>query len=630
MGDCTPEQSRLKSLSDQADLSTFQYCTGVIDVTRLLTRLIALFFVCQCLSSVTASQPLLVVLRPTGQERDGLPVLEPHPDAKSVSDVLLRGFSGRLVRLFALEQEFLRQGTGRASEPAYLLLSDRQGGFPCCGFFLNDQKKADVGWVDLHRDSALSGQFGAMDQIFPHELLHIIVRQLVGQPRESGGNQVHAVGVRTDPVVAFGEGFAEHVQILAVDDPAAMPDTQALADDDELCFRAQEELARYARDLNAWFMPIRPSQMRFLLWFSRNEQVQRYHAVKANALARTTAVPDRLLARPDKYAAYLYYSVVPAASDAAPKPAAVMLSIEGVVSHLFWRWTTDRALQERLRDDAFYAQFGTRRADVSPEENVYIKLFYALYVGKPSDTAELVRAYVREFPDDATDVARVVRQALLEQDLPHAPEIWLANAALQTGTSLFDQYRTLPRPHTFDINAATEFDWRAVPGVTPELATRLVKGAPYQRLDDLASESDIEPALREQLTRMAQAMGALRASPEEESLSLTSILQSYLWRLAALIVVATVAGAWLARQGGVARWWAAVPIALVASVLVVALAWIVTCPAWYPLAAPVVLGGLPWAVWRLARRREWRPAVEALIVWIAATLPAMILTRAGW
>jgi hypothetical protein len=579
-----------------------------------------------------ASQPLLVVLRTTGQEREGLPVVEPHPDAGPVADVLQRGFSGRLLQLFARQQELLRQKTGREPQPAYLVLSDRQGGFPQFGFYLNDDKQPDVGWVDLHRNSRLSGRFGAMDQIFPHELLHVIVRQLAGEPRESGGNQVHALGVRTDPVIAFNEGFAEHVQVLAVDDPDAVPATRALALDDELCLRAQVELARYARDLAAWFAPVRPAQMRFLLWFSGNEQVLRYHAVKENVLARTTDVPHRLLARQDKYVAYLYHSVIPAGSDAPPKPAAVMLSTEGVVSHLFWRWATDQALQERHREDEFYAQFGTTAADVSPWENVYLKLFHALYVGKPSDTGELVRAYVREFPEDAPDVFRIVREALLDQDLPEAPEIWLANDALQTGTSLFDQYRALPRPHTFDINAATQFDWLTVPGVTPEMATRLVADAPYQQLDELLSKPDVDAALRQQVADMARAMEDLRtrAAEEEESLSLSTILLSYVWRLAAILAVATVAGAWLARCGGVKRWWTALPVAFVASLLVVALAWIVTCPSWYPLAAPAVLCGTPWALWRLARQRDWRPAVEALVVWVAATLPAMILTRAGW
>ena len=70
---------------------------------------------------------------------------------------------------------------------------------------------------------------------------------------------------------------------------------------------------------------------------------------------------------------------------------------------------------------------------------VFLKLFAALHDGRPSTSADLLRAYARLFPADAADVDRVAREALLGQPLPDAPEIWLANDALQTGTSLFDR-----------------------------------------------------------------------------------------------------------------------------------------------------------------------------------------------
>lgn len=592
-----------------------------------LTAAILLSMSCAC---AVAAQPLLVVLRPTGQERDGLPVLEHHPDAERIADTLLHGFSGRLLQLFALEQEFLHQKTGRAPEPAYLVLSDRQGGFPQFGFYLNDERKSEAGWVDLHRNSALSGRFGAMDQIFPHELLHVIVRQLAGEPRPSGSNQIHAIGVRTDPVIAFNEGLAEALPILAVDDLDAADDTQALATDEQASRQAHQQLARYARDLTGRLLPVRSSQMRFMFWFSGAEQVMRYHAVKANAFARRTVVPEQLLANPDKYAAYLYQSVVPAASDDPPKSAAVMLSTEGVVAHLFWRWVTDAALARRPCDAKFYAQFGVQQANISPGDNAFLKLFFALHAGKPATTVELIRAYVAAFPAEAVDVERVVDQTLLGQPLPDAPEIWLANAALQTGTSLFDQFRTLPRAHTFDINAATQFDWLTVPGVTPQLAARLVASAPYRKLDDLLAAPELDASVRERVAQMAKAMENLRVEQMEESLDVTAIMLSYMWRLVAIVLVSMVVGAGLARRAGVKRWWAAALISLAASLLVVALAWIVTCPPWYPLAAPVVLGGAPWAIWRFLHGRKWRDVFESLTAWIAAMLPAMILTRAGW
>jgi hypothetical protein len=570
----------------------------------------------------------LIVLSATGQVHDGLPVLRPHPDPAATEAALTRGFSGRLLRLYALEQEFLRRKTGRAPEPAYLLLSDRQGGFPQFGFYLGDQPKAGVGWVDLHRGSRLTGQFGAMDQIFPHELLHVIVRQLAGEPRESGGNQIHAVGVRSDPVNAFNEGLAEHVQIVAVDDPDAAPETRALATAAGIRAAADRAVEAYARDLAGGWWPIQPSRMRFLLWYNQTEQAERYSAVKANLFARARPIPGALLARPDKYEAYLFQSVMPGLPEGPARPAGVMLSTDGAVAHLFWRLATDPGLQQRYRDDAFYADFGVARTQVSPQDNLYLKLFAVLHGDRPSTTVETIHAWARLFPEDEADLARVVREALLGRALPDAPEIWLADDGLMTGTSLFDQYRGLPRVHTFDVNAATELDWLTVPGITRDHAVRVLAGGPYPDLDTLLASPEFGPAQRDRIRAMSAAMTHLRAraAAEEESLSLRAMIVPYLWRLGALMLAATAAGAWLALRAGVRRWWTAVLVALAASLLVVALAWVVVSPAWSPAAAPILLGGLPWALWRLARRRGGRPALGALVVWALAALPALVLT----
>jgi hypothetical protein len=569
----------------------------------------------------------LKVLVPTGEVRDGLPVVRPHPDAPATTAVLERGYSGRLLRLYALEQEFLRRRTGRAPEPAYLVLSNRQGGFPQFGFYLGDEKKPDAGWVDLHQRSRASGQFGAMDQIFPHELLHVIARQLAGEPRESGGNQMHAVGVRSDPVNAFAEGFAEHAQILAVDDADAVDDTRALSGNAAIRERADRAIDAYPRDLARVWWPIQPSRLRFLLWFSQTEHVQRYHDVKANLFAREPAVAAALLTRDDKYAAYLVQSVVAGAPDGAPKSASVMLSTDGPVAHLFWRVATDAALQQRYRDDAFYASFGISPGEVMPFENVYLKMFAVLHEGRPSTAAEMLRAWARIFPEDAADLDRVTRKALLGQALPDAPEIWLANDAFMTGTSLFDQYRSLPRVHTFDANAAARLDWLSVPGLTPEIAGRLVAGAPYQTVEALIASPALPDSIRERVREMSAAMARLRgrAAQEEESLSLGVIVRSYLWRLGAIVLAATILGAWLARRFGVRRVWTATLISFAATLLVIAFAWIVTSPAWYPYAAPVVIGGLPWAVWRFARRRGLKPAAQALATWALAAAPALVM-----
>ena len=107
---------------------------------------------------------------------------------------------------------------------------------------------------------------------------------------------------------------------------------------------------------------------------------------------------------------------------------------------------------------------------------------------------------------------------------------------------------------------------------------------------------------------MAAAMDGVykRAHEEEASLSLSAIAMPYLWRLLGLVAGATAAGGWLARRAGVKHWWTAGLIALAATLLVLGLAWVITGPVWLPYAAPLIVGGLPAALWRLARRRRHR------------------------
>ena len=594
----------------------------------MVMRLVACLLLAGSIPALAAPQAL-VVLSPSGTSRHALPVLERQP-AGAVGQVLGRGFSGRLLRLYAMQQEYLRQETGRAPEPAYLLLSTQQGGFPRFGFVLDGVEKPDAGYVDLHRGSPLAGRFGAMDQIFPHELLHVIVRQLAGEPRESGANQVHAVGLRTDPVTAFQEGFAEHVQIMCVDDPGAEAETQALREDAGTLERAEAEFSGYALGVGRRWALGSPAEMRFLLWFSSAEQAMRYHAVKANRYARQAPVPERLLQRSDKYAAYLYQSVVPGAEADPIKPAGVLLATEGVVAHLFWRWATDPVLQQRYRDEAFYSRFGTSAAAIDPLDNVYLKIFHALRAGRAGDTMAFLRAYVREFPDEAERTQQIVHEALGGQNVPDAPELWLANPALRTGTSLFDQFRALPRTHTFDANAASVLEWMAVPGTSQDEAERMVRLAPFADRAALDAAAGRE-ALVHRISAMTGAMAdVLRAAESEDSLSLWTLVRAYLWRLVVYVVAGALAGAWLARRVTSMRWPWALPCGLVASLLVMLLSWFVTGPAWLPLAAPVALGGVPAGAWRAWRRQGWRRVWLAVAGWLAAALPAGAMASAWW
>ncbi len=317
----------------------------------------------------TNAPPLLVVLADTGVKRDGLPVLTPSAEGRRYSGVLERGFSGRLLRLYRWVQSYRLRRDGTPIEPAYLALTGNQGGFPRYGFYLDGTAKRGVAYIDLYRNSVLSGRFGAMDQIFPHELTHVIVRQLAGEAPEGGANQMHAIGVRTDRPTAFNEGFAEAAQVLAIDDVDAAPETRLLAQDTRQVQGVESRLNQYRRALTAIWAPAPRARMTFPLWFSQNEQAMRYYAVKANRFAFELPAPDRLLHGPDVYRAYLLENVMPGDRSGVRKTPGQMLSTEGVISALFSRWVADTALQTSYRGDSFYAAFGVKRGGVPPLEN---------------------------------------------------------------------------------------------------------------------------------------------------------------------------------------------------------------------------------------------------------------------
>jgi DNA uptake protein ComE-like DNA-binding protein len=569
-----------------------------------------------------AEEPLLVILTETGREREKLPVLAPHPDGKRIATQLDRGIAGELIRVYRR----IQIGKGIRVEPAYLLLSTKQGGFARYGFWLGNEKKADAAYIDVHRDWEISGRFGAIDQIFPHELGHAIFHLLgIDPPDTSGANQIHAVAVRTDRFTAFNEGFAEHFQVMAVDHSGAAPATRALADARDLDLAAQRHLAAYRSELSAPIAPATRMRIGFPLWYSNDERVLRYFAVKRNEFVREPRIPEDLLTRRDRFDAYLLENTLPGDEKGAIKSVGRLIASEGALSAFFHRWATNGALQQRHRDAAFYERFGTTAGEVTQIQNVYMKLFHAMEQRRPRDASALVAAYKELFPDEAALLDAVVADAFHVRTLDVAPEIWLANSEFRHGTTIFDQFRGAPRAHTFDLNAASIVDLTSVPGVTLELARTIARSAPYASIDDLARVPGVSAELLLRLKAMIKGMDALRAA-DEENLSMQAIFLPYLWRAGIALLLASIAGALLYRlvrgRAGVLRMIAS---GLGAALVGVIVSWITGNIA-IAIGAVIVLFGIPSALWQLYRNRSLRPALASLGVWAATALPAVIVT----
>jgi hypothetical protein len=567
--------------------------------------------------------PLLVVLADTGEMRDGLHVFRPHPRGSAIASELLRGFPARLVRMYRMQQAYLHRATGAGVEPAYLEFSTRQGGFPGFGFWLGGEAKRGAGYVDLYEQRHARPRFGGIDQIFPHELAHVMLRQLAGEPPRGAPTQGHAIGVRTDPIVAFDEGFAESFQVMALDDPDGDPRTRALAVDPYWRLRAEDDARAYREAMTARWAPACRARIGFPFWFSGDEQVWRYHAVKANAFARQVQVPERLLRGGDPYGAYLLENTLPAGPSDPPKTAAQMLATEGVVSTLFWRWATSEGLRHRYRDEAFYESFGAARAEVPPEANVYLKLFHAFHAARPHTAADAIAAYRAAFPEDAAEVDGLVREVLLGHSPRPAPEIWLANPAFQVGTRVFDQFRASPRVHTFDLNAASLTDLVAVPGVDLDLARRILRHAPYASIADVARVAGVSDDLRLRFAAMADGIEAARSAPEGAN-SLVGLLWSFGRRALAAWLVAAVAAAVLFKRIRRCGWTRAAFSGLGASAAAMLAAWMTGSLA-LTIGVPLLLFAVPGLLWSLRRRPVGAALAATALGWSIAILPALLL-----
>jgi len=432
--------------------------------------------------------------------------------------------------------------------------------------------------------------------------------------------------VRTDRITAFDEGFAEHAQAVAIDDPDVSPDTRRIADPAARA-DAMRRFDEYARAMSARWSLAPKTRMQFPFWFSASEQVLRYHGVREDLYSFEPDIPDRLLTPSTAYDAYLLENVMPGDPRGPSRSAGRMLATEGVVSALFARLASDPAIRQAYRDGAFYARFGVEKTQVDPADNAYLKLFAAIHEGG-YDAAAVVRAYARLFPDEAGTVMSIARRTLNGQELPDAPEIWLLNDRFMTGTTLFDQFRGQPRAHTFDLNASALADLLGVSGMTTASARAILAHAPYRSVGDVAGVDGVPAAVAAELAREQAAMTGQRAEENESQVSARAIITAYLLRALIAILIAASASALLYRVARRAPWWRLAVNGLAAAVVGLLLAWTIEdSSGLLPFAAPFVTFGVPAALWRGIRARSLRAGLPVAAAWLLASLGPLVIVK---
>jgi hypothetical protein len=403
-----------------------------------------------------------------------------------------------------------------------------------------------AGYVDLVVDEEDIAS-GNLEEIFSHELGHLILKSLLGDISSGPSRKMHQSMTVTDYPTAFDEGYAEHFQPLVRD----------ATDNAHL-----RELSKgaTATDLS-------------LLWLSGLDQQLRTDGVKRNLFVHRKALPATALQPdPDRYQLYLDSETSPDFLPDELKNAQEMMASEGVIATLFYRLVNDDRLRNQYREAGFYQPFllpGVSSAEIkkaiSPYENVNLKLFAAMRrVATESPEAHqplmlrIVKAYASLFPEEAEAICRIflqttygvtasqelatafegaavagrrgdieafrqrsraafsllratadqVAQGKLALEANLGPELWALNPGFKIAPAVWERDRTLPL--TLNLNTASEAELMTLPGVDLAIARRMVaerraRGY-FKSLDELRVAAGLSPGLAKSLEEMSAQM----------------------------------------------------------------------------------------------------------------------------
>jgi len=501
----------------------------------------------------------IVLLKPTGNYVDEYPEMQVFAntsyESQQVQEIIASSAVKDILDIYYISQVYLKNlGRAETVEPAYLALTDNQGGYAKKGFYIltpagDHIDHSQTQYVDIMLNRLLSEYAGLMSftQLFPHELAHVIYSNISlndSVDPEYRNVDMHYFPVITDYNTAFNEGFAEHLEnISRILETNTEIRTGIQKDLDKIEKRSGQQKRGYINDFK---YPVRIGYYKssIIYWFQKYEDARRYtEALDASIKYLHTSpvlrnVEDRLSIRN----AGIMFSE-------RHRNIVQAMATEGLISAFFTHLITSQ-LPEIYAEPSFYFPFmdelsdtlNSPRENFSPYQNQFIKYFYVIhnFVSKWNtdkvQLADFIQGYCITFPDEALIIKEVFKEVSgreFTHELP--PQIWLMVKKHHHRVLAIDPFGAITFPvYTFDLNAAEEEDLQTIKGLSRRDIGLLIehrenKGF-FNKLEDVGLVEGISENAIGLILDCTFDKEYMNAIPEPQ-LSFSAIINTPIWRL---------------------------------------------------------------------------------------------------
>ena len=324
-------------------------------------------------------QKKVILIIPTGEKVNDLPEMTTLSDTatlyKTVMTNINNTFVNEFLDLFTIVQIYLKNNHKLDSiEPAYLALTENQGGWAKFGFALKEGDshviKSQTAYVDITVGQATArlNRLMSFTQLYPHEMGHVFFHLLSREDTVTNNTKnvdMHFFSIITDYSTAFNEGFAEHIEnVSRAFERNDSIKSGILADTEHIGKSSILSINGFERDFK---YPIRLGYYKaaMLNWYQKYEDYKRFQHVEdgtirfKNASIELSNKEDQLTFRNSgvKF------------KNTKTRNIVQMHATEGVVSLFFTRLSTSR-LSENYMNSSFYKDFisDPDTVPLSPEE----------------------------------------------------------------------------------------------------------------------------------------------------------------------------------------------------------------------------------------------------------------------